>query len=206
MRGRVDDVVDQAVLLGLCGAHREVPVRVAFNLLKGLPGVFGHNAVHALAQAKNLAGVNIDLSGLTLDSATHDEGLVDQDTCIGKSKTLSLLTGHQQKGTHGRRLTDAKGLHIILDVLHGVIDRETGRDGAARRVDVQLDVLFRVLAGEKQELRNDEIGYIVVDWRTEEDDVVAEQTAVDVVGAFAPARLLEHHRYESHCFSLSVAA
>src|SRR6185312_16640924 len=57
------------------------------------------------------------------------------------------------------------------------------------------------LAGEEEELRDDQVRDVVVDRCAEEDDVVAQQTAVDVIGAFAPARLLEHHRYKSHSSS-----
>ena len=101
-------------------------------------------------------------------------------------------------------LADAEGDDIVLDVLHGVVDGEAGGDGAAGRVDVELDVLLWVFAGEEEHLRDDQVGDVVVDRRAEEDDVVAQQTAVDVVGAFAPARLLEHHRYQSHLLSLSL--
>ena len=80
---------------------------------------------------------------------------------------------------------------VVLDVLHGVVDREACRDGSPRRIDIQLNILLRVLARKKEKLRDDEVGDVVVDRCAEEDNVVAEQTAVDIVGAFAPARLLE---------------
>ena len=50
----------------------------------------------------------------------------------------------------------------------------------------------------EQHLRDDEIGYLVVDGRTKKDNVVAQQTGVNVVGALAPARLLNHHGNQCH--------
>ena len=70
---------------------------------------------------------------------------------------------------------------------------KAGGDGAARRIDVKRNVLFRILALQKQHLGDDEIGDLVVDGSTKKDNVVAKQTGVDVVGALAPARLLNHH-------------
>ena len=78
-----------------------------------------------------------------------------------------------------------------------------GGNGAARGIDVKLNVLLRIFAGEKEHLGNDEIGYLVVDRRAEEDDVVAKQTGINVVGALAPARLLNHHGNQCHFVSSS---
>jgi hypothetical protein len=72
-----------------------------------------------------------------------------------------------------KRLPDAVGNHVVLDELHGVVDGQARGDGAAGRVDVERDVLFRVLALQKQHLGNDEIGHLVVNGRAKKDDVVA---------------------------------
>src|SRR6185437_2410115 len=71
-------------------------------------------------------------------------------------------------------------------------------NGAARRIDVELQILLRVLAGEKEHLRDHQVRDLIVDRRSQENDVVTQQTAVNVVGAFAPARLLDNHRYKCH--------
>jgi hypothetical protein len=39
-----------------------------------------------------------------------------------------------------------------LDVLHRVVDGQTGRDAAAGAVDVEVDVFLRVLGFEEEEL------------------------------------------------------
>ena len=62
------------------------------------------------------------------------------------------------------------------------------------RVDVEVDVLLRVLGLEEQQLGDDQVGDVVVDRRAEEDDAVLEQARVDVVGALAAAGLLDDDR------------
>src|SRR5207247_975327 len=49
-----DDVVDDAVLLGLLGPHDEVAVRVASDLLDGLARVVREQLVQRLAHADDL--------------------------------------------------------------------------------------------------------------------------------------------------------
>ena len=70
------------------------------------------------------------------------------------------------------------------------------RDRAARRVDVEADVLLGIVALEVQELRDDQVGDVVVDLRAEKDDAVVEQARVDVEAALASAGLLDDDRDE----------
>src|SRR5207247_8120230 len=85
-------------------------------------------------------------------------------------------------------------LHVRLDELHGVVDGEAGVDVAARRVDVDRDVLVRILRLEMEKLRHDQVRDLVVDGRAEEDDPLVEQARVDVERALAARGLLDHHR------------
>ena len=58
---------------------------------------------------------------------------------------------------------------------------------------IKRDVLLRILALQEKHLGDDKIGDLVVDGGTKKDNVVAKQTRVNVVGALASARLLNHH-------------
>src|SRR5699024_8672098 len=69
-RGRFgDDVVDEAVLLGLIGSEPAVPVGVLVDLLHAVAGLlggqFGHGALHVQDQVR----VDPDVGGGTADSA-----------------------------------------------------------------------------------------------------------------------------------------
>ena len=81
-----------------------------------------------------------------------------------------------------------------LDELHRVVDRESSGYRAARRIDVEADLLFRVFRLQKEQLRGDQVGDVVVDRMAQKDDPILEQPRIDVVGAFAAARLLDDHR------------
>jgi hypothetical protein len=91
---------------------------------------------------------------------------------------------------------------VRLDVLHGVVDRETRRNHAARGVDVEGDVLLRVLGLQEQHLRDDEVGDRVVDGLAEKDDVVLEEAGIDVVSPLPAGRLLDDHWNQDHAASL----
>jgi len=65
--------------------------------------------------------------------------------------------------------------------LHGVVDGETGRHAAARRVDVEVYGLLRVLRFEEQELRYDAGGGRLFDFAIEADDAFFEEAREDVV-------------------------
>src|SRR6185312_8948878 len=82
------------------------------------------------------------------------------------------------------------------DILHRVVDREAGGDDAARRIDVEGDVLGRVLALEEQKLRADQACNRVIDRADEKNDALLQQPRIDVVGALAAVGLLDHHRNE----------
>lgn len=71
-------------------------------------------------------------------------------------------------------------MHRRVDVSHRIVDCEPGRDGAARRVDVQRDRLRRRVGFEEEELRNDGRGEGIVDLAIEADDALLEQLGEDV--------------------------
>src|SRR6185312_6291828 len=56
-------------------------------------------------------------------------------------------------------------------------------DRTAGRVDVEVDVLFRILGREQQKLRADGVGVLVPHLGPEPDDALFEQAVVDVVFA-----------------------
>ena len=122
-------------------------------------------------------GFDFDVGGLTLCTA---EGLVDHDAGVRKRKTLSSGTGAKQDGGHGGGHSRADGRNIGVDVLHRVVDAQTRVDVTARRVQIDLDVTLRILRLEEQQLRLDDVGHVIVNRHTEEDDAVLHQTGKDV--------------------------
>ncbi len=63
--------------------------------------------------------------------------------------------------------------HVGLDELHGVVDGHARRDGTARRVDVEEDVLVRIFRFEEQQLRHHQVGRHVIDRPDQEDHPLA---------------------------------
>ena len=188
-----DDAVDDVVLLGLFGAHEVVAIGVLRDLLERLARVVGDDLVEPAADVDDLAGVDLDVGGLALEAAGD---LVDQDLGVGQRHALAGGAARQQQRAHAHRDADADRLHVGLDELHRVVDREAGVDAAAGRVDVEADVLVGVLGLEVQELGDDQVGDVLRDGRAEEDDALVEQPGVDVERALPAGGLLDDHRDE----------
>src|SRR6266511_2895770 len=176
---------------GPLGGHDEVAVGVAGDLLDVLAGVGGDDLVQHAAHPEDLAGLDLDVDRLALGAA---RGLVDQDAGVGQPKALARRPGGQQDGGRRGGLAHAGGGHVRLHVLHGVVDRQQRRDRAARRVDVQLELLVGVLALQVEQLGHEQVGDGVVDRRAEEDDPLVQQPRVDVERALAAVGLLDDDR------------
>ena len=122
---------------------------------------------------------------------------MDHDARVRQREALALGAGGQQESTHRCGQARAQGRDVRLDEVHRVEDRQARRDRTARRVDVERDVLVRILAFQEQQLGHDEVGHLVVDRTDQEDHALFQQARVDVVGALAAAALLDHHRHEA---------
>ena len=189
------DAVDQAVLDRLLGGEEAVALHVLVDLLDRLAGVLRVDLVEPRAQGERLLGVDRDVGGLALEAARD---LVDQDAAVRQREALAGRAAGQQQRAHRHRDPDAGRLDLRLDELHRVVDREAGVDLAAGRVDVDRDVLVRVVGLEVDQLRDDEVRDLVVDRRADEDDALAQQARVDVERALAARVLLDHHRDHRH--------
>src|SRR5439155_26296195 len=153
-----------------------------------LAGVLREQLVQQPAVAKDLFRLDLDVHRLASGLAV---GLVDQDARVRQRVPLALRPRAEQDRGGRRRLPHAQGRDVRLDVLHRVVDREKRRDRTARRVDVDRDVLRRVLGLEVDQLRHDQVRDGVVDLGPEENDPLLEQPRVDVERAFPTVRLLD---------------
>ena len=163
------------------------------DLVERLTGVARQDLVVALDQVLPFLHLDDRVRGVAAEPA---RALVDHDPAVRQGVALAVRAGRQQDRGHRRRHADADRADRRPQVLHGVVDREAGRDLAAGRVDVQADVLLRVLGLEEQELGDHQVGEVVLDRVTQEDDPLAQQPRVDVVGALPPAGGLDDHGHE----------
>src|SRR5919197_5526516 len=195
-----DHVVDDAVLLGFLRRHEVVALHVLADLVDFLSRVLAHDLLEAALEGDRLAGMDLDVRRLPLKTAPD---LVDEDLGVRQRHPLSFRAARKEQRSHRHRGADADRLHVGLDELHRVVDREAVVHGAARRVDVDRDVLVRVLGLEMEELGDDQVGDLVVDGCSEKDDALVQESRVDVERALAARGLLDHHRDQrAHVFSL----
>lgn len=187
------DVVNHSVFQRLARGHPVVAVHVGEDLVERLPGALGDNLAEFGARLLNLLGGNEDVRSLALGSALR---LVDQDAGVGKSRTLALLAGTEQDGTHRGGHAGADGTDRRGDELHGVIDGEATGNLAAGCVQVEGDVRLAVQRRQEEQLGLDNVRDIVVDRYAQEDDTVHEQAAEDVHGGHVHLPLLDDGRVD----------
>src|SRR5690606_7649928 len=142
-----DHLVDQPERLGIRGRKEAIALERLLDRLHRLAGVLDVDLVESTPQTDDLARVDLDVARLALEPAG---GLVDHDSGVRQRKALALSTGGQQQRAHRGGLATANRGHVAADVAHCVVDRETRRDYPARRVDIERDVLLRVLRLEEQ--------------------------------------------------------
>src|SRR5688572_340282 len=118
-----DDLVHQAVFLGLTWAHEVVALGIVLDAIDGLASMFGPETVQRVTHAENFLRMYVDVGRLALIPA---ERLVDHDARVRQRPPLALGPGGQQERTHRRGLPHADGGDVAADVLHGVVDRQSG--------------------------------------------------------------------------------
>ena len=121
---------------------------------------------------------------------------MNQDARVRQRKPLLGRAPGQQHGGDGSGLADARRDHVRLHKLHSVVNGESRGDRASRRVDIQLNILLRIFRLQKKHLRRCQIGYMIVNGRSDENDVLFEEPRINVVSAFAATGLFDHHGYE----------
>ena len=156
-----------------------------------MAGAIGQLLIQLLLEVENFIGLNTDVAGLAPSST---QGLVDHDPRVGEAASLALGARSQQKGPHGGRQAHAHGLHIRLDVLHGVEDAKPVVHRAPRGIDVHEDVLVGVLRLEEEELGDHPVGGFSGYGLTEKNDPLAQQARIDIERPFAPTRLFNDDR------------
>jgi hypothetical protein len=109
---------------------------------------------------------------------------------------VALGATGQEHRCHAGAHTHRKGGDIGLDHLDGVVDSQPGIHNSPRRIDVELDVLVRVLMSQEEHLGDDQVGDLIIDRSTQEDDAVLQQPRVDVERSLTPVRAFDDHRDE----------
>src|SRR5206468_7464418 len=196
---RLNYFVHQTVRLRLLSGHIIIAVRIEPHLFLGFTGVLGDDFDEALLQLEHVIDLTLDVARRPLSAAGN---LMDHDIRIRKGEPLALGPRAKQNRSHARSHAKAIGRHIAREKLHGVVNRESSGYGATRRIDIYVDVLFRILHLQKEQLGNDKICNVIVHRRPDENDAILKQPRVDIIAALAPAGLLHNHRNQHRLRSI----
>ena len=183
--------VDQTIACRLIPGHEPVAVGVLLDPLDALAGVLGQDFVQSVAGLEHFLGVDLHVRRLALEAA---EGLVDHHARMRQAVALAGRAAREQDRAHAGRLADADGAHVGPDELHGVVDREPGAHDPARGIDVDRDVLLRVLGLQEEHLRDHDVGHVIVDRADDEDQALLEEARIDVISPLAAGGLLDDDR------------
>src|SRR5262249_47699017 len=112
----------------------------------------------------------------------------------GQGVPLARSAGGEQYGPHRRRLAHAIGGHVARHELHRVVNGHPRADAAAGTVDVEVNVGLGIVRLQEQHLGDDDVGYLVVHLRAEEDDPVLQQAAVNIIDALFASALFDNVR------------
>ena len=186
---------EAAVEYGLIRAEEAVALHVLVDLLDRFARRGGVDLIDPRAELEDLAGLDLDLGRLAFETGG---GLVHEDAAVGERRALALGAAGQQQRAHRHRDADAHRRDVGLDEVHRVEDRKARVDRAAGRVDVDRDVLVRIHRLQVQQLRDDDVGDLIVDRGAQEDDALVEQARVDVVLALAASAALDDCRDQGH--------
>jgi len=158
--------------------------------------MMGKDIVQIGSQANNFFGLDVNVGGLSLKSA---HGLMDHDPTVGQSVAHTGFSGGQEQRAHAGGLPHAQRGNRCGDILHGIINSHTGGDRPTRRVDIQVDLLLRIVRFQKQQLGTDQVGHVIVYGRTQQDDPVSKQTGIDIVCPLrTTGRLNDHGDIHAH--------
>src|SRR5215469_1990363 len=139
-------IICKAVLDRLLRVQEVVAVCILHDAFPRLAGMTRENVVDAAAQAQDFAGSDFDICRLAFRST---EGLVNQHSRVWQYKALALGTCCQQYRAHAHGHANTHRRNIGPDPLHGIVDRQASVDHTAGRVDIQVDILCRILALEE---------------------------------------------------------
>src|SRR5262245_19988672 len=191
----LDNAIDELVFGGFLGRHEAIAIRVALDLVQRMARVLDQNLVHLLLDPLELLGVDGDFFG----GARHaGQRLMDHDASVGQGVPLAGSAGGEQDGAHRSGLADAIGCHVAGDELHRVVDGQPRADAAAGAVDVEVYVGLGIVRLQEQELRDDDIGHLVIHLGAQKDDAVLEQAAVDVIDPLFTTALFNDIRNQRH--------
>ena len=105
---------------------------------------------------------------------------MDHDARRREGQSLALAARRQDETGHAGGETQIDGDDFGFDVLHGIVNGQSGNDGTAGAVDVQINGFGGVFGIEVEHDTNDLIGEFVVDFGSQENDAFAIETIVNV--------------------------
>ena len=131
---------------------------------------------------------------------------MDHNFRVRKSHSLSLRSSGQEEGSHAGGKSYTNGRNIALDVLHGIVDGHACSHGTTGAVNIEMDILGRILRLQEQKLCDNQICGIIRNLLAQKNNPVLQQPGINIIAALAPSCLLYDIWNQWHSFYSSVFA
>ena len=94
--------------------------------------------------------------------------------------------------------------NITFDVIHRIVNGHAVRNGATRAVDIEVNILLRVLPFQIEQLRHHKAGRSGIHIFAQHNNAVIEQAGKNIVAALTARSLFDYIGYKAHRGSLLI--
>src|SRR5262249_36869363 len=111
-------LVYDAIVTGSLSGHKEIALGVALDALQRVAGMQNEDLVDDIADAQQLARLDIDVGGLPTDAALHKR-LMHVDAGVRQGIAAAGVAGHQQNRAEACRLANTGRYNRSAQSTHG---------------------------------------------------------------------------------------
>jgi hypothetical protein len=117
---------------------------------------------------------------------------------VRQSKTLSRFARCQQYCRHAGCLSKTERRNRTLYILHGVINGKSCGNEPAGGIDIDIDILSRILRLKKQHLGYYNVGKVIIHGPAKKNYPVFQEPGINIIGTLASIGLFNHKGYQLH--------
>src|SRR5690554_4462654 len=153
--------IDYSILHSFCSTHIIIPVCILCYSIQGLSCSLRKYSVNSFPDFNDFLCLYSDILSLSLSST---QWLMNHDVRIGQRKPLALCSGCQQECSHASCSTNTYGSDIRLDILNRVIYCKSSTYRSTWAVNINLNILFRIISLKKQQLSHYKVSHHIIDF------------------------------------------
>src|SRR6266849_156063 len=173
--GQPQYLVNNTVLHRLRSAHKEVPLSIVLDTLKGLSCVILDDLIEHIPRMQNFTCLNINIRCLASNSSLN-ERLMYMYAGMRQCTAQPTITSHKQDGPKTGSIADTGCPNWARQMAHRIIDCQPRVHRTARRTDVQVNLSLATLSGQKQQLCHHKVAHRLLNRAVDHDYTLLQET------------------------------